>query len=304
MIENSALTAGLYFVDSTFWRHTVWYILLGITTIIELFFILRKVKNRKLIIAIYLTISGLTFFLEMIIYSYFKSYQYFPMLIPQSPSDDSIAGNLFSQFSVCATALLIAVYKLKYYWYLIFAAAYGAIEEIFLMLGIYKHNWYQTWMTIIGLLLVFWITKKIYLKATNRITPFWRYIFIFFGLTALHQHIIVWVQRLVGIRVLSESFLPDAEQSMVVLSAINNLLLGVPIMIIHFSHTKWRWRILVISVLYGAFYAAAKLDLVIYKEGWFLISSSVCIWSMYIFTYIFDKLYGPIDNNSLVLKRV
>lgn len=149
------------------------------------------------------------------------------MLIPQSPSDDSIAGNLFSQFSVSATALLIAVYKLKYYWYLIFAAAYGAIEELFLYLGIFKHNWYRTWMTVAGLMLMLWIVKRMYLYTSRGISPFWRHIFIFFGLTALHQHTIVWAQRLAGISVYSESLLPDAERSMVVLSAINNLLLSV-----------------------------------------------------------------------------
>lgn len=102
-------------MNPTFWSNTIWYILLGISTIIELVLIFIKAKNRKLVLAQYFTISGMTFCFEMAIYLYFKAYAYFPMLIPQSPPDDSIAGNLFSQFSVAATALLIAVYNLKYY---------------------------------------------------------------------------------------------------------------------------------------------------------------------------------------------
>lgn len=283
-------------MSPAFWSNTIWFMLLGISTIIELVLIFLKVKNRKLVLALYLAISGMTFCFEMTIYSYFKAYEYFPKLIPQSPPDDSIAGNLFSQFSVSATALFIAVFKLRYYWYVIFAALYGVIEELFIKLDIYKHNWYQTWMTVIGLLLLFWIAKRVYAGSSKHIGRFLRYLYIFFGLVTLHEHSIVWVQRLIGIRVFSENFLPDKERSLVVLAAINILLLGVIIMILYFSNIKWTWKILVIFILYAAFLIAEKLHLIIYKEGWFLISASICIWGMYFYTYILDKLFGQTDQ--------
>ncbi|WP_143187659.1 hypothetical protein [Desulfosporosinus lacus] len=54
---------------------------------------------------------------------------YYPMIIknPPMPIDDMLMGNLFSQTSVSATALLVAVLNLKYYWYIIFAA-YASIK--------------------------------------------------------------------------------------------------------------------------------------------------------------------------------
>lgn len=279
-------------MSSTFWSNTIWYILLGISTIIELVLIFLKVKNRKLALALYLTISGMTFCFEMTIYSYFKAYEYFPLLIPQSPPDDSIAGNLFSQFSVSATALLIAVFNLRYYWFIVFAAIYGVIEELFIGLGIYRHNWYQTWMTIIGLLLLFGLAKKVYRESSKHIGRFWRYLYIFFGLVTLHEHTIVWSQKLIGIRVFSENILPDKERSLVVLAAVNILLLGVIIMITYFSKIKWKWKISLIIILYAAYFVAARYHLIIYKEGWFFISTSICIWGMYFYTYILDRLYS------------
>lgn len=289
------IVIGTESMNSSFWSNTVWYIFLGITIVLELLIIFLKVKNRKRVLALYLAISGFAFCLEMVVYSFLKGYQYFPMLIPQSPPDDSIAGNLFSQFSVCATALLIAVFRLKYYWYVIFAAVYGAIEELFVYLEIYKQYWYQTWMTVSGLLVLFWMVNKIYNKTADRIKPFWRYLYVFFGLVALHEHTVVWTQRLAGIRVYSGSFLPDKERSFVVLSAINNLLLAVVIMTAYFSIKKWRWKLPVILLLYAVNYIAASLNLIIYKEGWFLISASICIWSMYLFAYILDKLCNGND---------
>jgi len=142
-------------LGTAFWSHTIWFILLGITTMIELIIILLNVKKRPTVLALYLTISGMTFFFEMIILSLLRAYTYYPMLIPDSPPDDSIAGNLFSQFSVSASALLLAVFHLKYYWYIVFALIYGSIEELFLALGLYKQNWYHTWMTVLFLLFFF-----------------------------------------------------------------------------------------------------------------------------------------------------
>ena len=155
-------------------------------------------------------------------------------------------------------------------------------------------------MTVIGLLLLFWIAKRAYMACLKHPGPVLRYLFIFFGLVTLHEHTIVWALRLIGVRVFSENFLPDKERSLVVLAAINLLLLAVIIIAIYFSNIKWRWKIPVIFILYIAFFAAAKFHLIIYKEGWFLISSSICIWGMYFYTYILDKLYG---NNEHCYKN-
>lgn len=276
----------------TFWTHTIWFILLGITTVIELIIIFAKVNNRKTTLAFYLTISGLTFCFEMIILSYLKAYTYFPMLIPSSPPDDSIAGNLFSQFSVTATALVLTVFNLKYYWYVIFAVMYGGIEELFLALGIYKQHWYQTWMTIVLLLILFWLTKHAYRICFTSLKGFLLYVYIFLGLVTLHQNVIIWVLRLIGVQVFSEGVLSDKQHSLVLLSSLYMLLLGVIIILIYFTRIRWGWKIAVIVLLYLAHFVAMTFDLIIYKAGWFWVSTSISIWSMYGFTYMLDRLYA------------
>lgn len=275
---------------SGFWSNTIWFVLLGVSTLIELALILIKAKRPKLMLAFFLTVSGITFFYEMSILSYFKAYAYYPMLIPDSPPDDYIAGNLFSQFSVSATAVLISVFNLKNYWFFIFAAAYGLIEELFLKMGVYEHYWYRTWMTVISLLLLFWITKKMYtsIKHTGFV---WRYIYIFFGTLALFMHANIWTLKLSGIQMFSESFLPDKERSLVVLTGLYFLLLSNIMMAVYFSKIKWWWKSAVVLALYAAHYSAAKLQLIYYKEGWFFIIATISIFSMYIYIFIINKLY-------------
>jgi hypothetical protein len=96
---------------------------------------------------------------ETIIKIVFKAYMYYPKIIMNSTYDDSLAGNLFSQFSVGSTALIIAVFQLNCFWYALFAGVYCLIEELFLAMGIFSHNWYHTWMTFASLLIFFWWPK-------------------------------------------------------------------------------------------------------------------------------------------------
>ncbi|MDT9725562.1 hypothetical protein DUZ99_11325 [Xylanibacillus composti] len=280
-------------MDPAFWNNTIWFILLGIITIMVLAITLLQANNRRQLLAFYLTISGMAFCFEMIVYSFFKAYQYFPMLVPHSPADDSIAGNLFSQFSVSSSAVFLAVFGLGYIWHVVIAAAYAFVEELFLALGIYKHNWYRTWMTVAGLLLLFWLTKKAYLIVNTSFGRIWRFLFLFFGLVTLHQHTIVWVFRLTGVRIFSETFLPDKERSLVVLSGTYMLLLGGIIMIMYFSKFKWGWKFLIIVLLYGGHYVAYRYHLIICKEGWFFITTTISIAAMYGYTFLLDKLYDP-----------
>lgn len=287
-------------MPATFWSNTIWFLLLGITTIIELILIFKKAEKRKLVLAFYITITGLTFAFEMIIVV-LNAYQYFPKAIPpyisQTPAqylfNDSIIGNYFSQFSISATALLIAVYNLNYYWFLAFAGAYCIIEEFFLELGIYTQNWYRTWMTFVLMLLLFWVVKKIYDSSYNKhIKRVWRYLYIFFGLYSLHVHT-MWFFELLGIHNFGRSFefTLDEGGRIIIIVIIYTLVVGSIIMAVYFMKSKWWWKATVILLLYIAHYTAAKLGLMIYKEGWFTPFTTIAIFSMYLYTYILDKLY-------------
>jgi hypothetical protein len=102
----------------TFWSNTVWYILLGIFTLLQIIFILKKADNRKHVVSFLFIISGMTFCIEAIICCFLKAYNYYPMIIPQSPIDDNLAGNLFSQYSDYYNSIINPVCHLKYYWFL------------------------------------------------------------------------------------------------------------------------------------------------------------------------------------------
>lgn len=285
-------------MSPTFWSNTIWYILLGFTTILTLVIVLVKGNNPRRTLALFLTISGITFVcFEMAILMFLKAYVYFPKIFANQ-HDDSVAGNLFSQFSVSASAILIAVLNLRFYWYLIIAAVYGVVEEFFIQLGIYKQNWYKTWMTVIGLLILFWVAKTVNNIFLNHYGRVWRYLFIFLGLCTLHLHSIIWASKVIGLRIFNETLLVDNDSSIVLIAGIYMLLLGISTMIIYFTNVKWIWKATGIFILYLAHYYAEKYQLLISAEGWFFILTSIHIWGMYLYTYILDRLYPQLPRLS------
>lgn len=277
-----------------FWTNTIWYVLLGILTLIEFIFVMVRAEKRKLTFAFYLTLFGITLNFEAIILIFMNAYTYYPMILKNPPYafDDVLLGNLFSQFSVSTTALLVVVFDLSFFWFLTFAGIYGLIELFFLTSGIYSHHWYQTWMTVILLPLFFWIAKKMYTNFIQGISPIYYYGYIYLALFPLDIVVLKWgifaLSRLQGF---NTSLFSDPMKSRHFLFWIHFHLITIPIMLIYFKKLLWGWKALIILVIYAIYYIGYKQNLIIIR-GWFLPVSSITILYMYFFIFILDKLYG------------
>ncbi|SDI26188.1 hypothetical protein [Desulfosporosinus hippei] len=276
-----------------FWSNTIWYMLLGISTISTVIYSISKAKRRKFAFAFYMTLVGLVLFFETMILIVFKSYNYYPMIIHTSPFDDVLAGNLFSQFSVAATALLVAVLNLKNYWILILSGIYGLIEELFLALGIYSHNWYRTWMTLVGLIIYFWWAKKNYIKGLVRgIKPLRLYFYIFMGLFPLDVITLLWGFILSGYQNYTRNLIPDSVRSPYLASFLYYTFVTIIIISIYFLRLKWRWKSGVILAIYGINFIAYKLHILyFYNMFWYVVFSTISIFSIYLSIVLLDYFY-------------
>lgn len=283
-----------------FWTHTIWYILLGVTTIAELAYVFIKADNRKLMFALFLTFSGIAYFIEIQVLLVLKGYEYFPMIADRiSQVDDNILGNMFSQFSVAATALLISHLKLKKYWYFLCALIYGGIEELFLYLGIYKHYWYKTWMTIVGFTILLWLLNILYRKAFRNPGRIYKYACAFFAVYTLFVHAISLPLRLIEPPPF-KSLLPDEDVSVAVNVAANFLPLSISIMTAYYKRLKWPIHAVIIAVLYAAYCFAYTIGYIIYKGMFALLAfATLQIFGMYLFVHIVDRLYRFPKEKSL-----
>jgi hypothetical protein len=115
----------------------------------------------------------------------------------------------------------------------------------------------------------------------------------------------MWLARVLGIQTFSEHFLPEKISSalsviiggkvheVIILVALYNLFLYIIIMFMYLKKLKWFLKVVIICALYAAHYIAIKLNLMYYQEGWFFPFTTIAIFSMYLYVYILDRLYGP-----------
>lgn len=275
-----------------FWTYTIWYILLGILTVCELLFVFTKVKNRKFTLAFYFTVTGITLAAEVTLFFVFGAYNYYPKIILTSYYDDQLTGNLFSQFSLSATALIIATFNLKFHWIIIFAATYGIIEELFLALGIYSHNWYKTWYTVVGLILLFVLIKINYQKSLKGVKSLLHYLNIFFSLITLDVITIIWGFMLSGYQYYSRDLGYNPVASPYLIGNIFSYFIAISLMLIYFFKLRLRFKSIVISLLYGLTYILSCLKIIYFKNiGWLLIFSTIYIFGTYFSIVLMDYLY-------------
>ncbi len=294
-------------MSSTFWSNTIWYILIGILALVQLIAALHAAKLRKLTFAFFLTIMGITLNLETTILIFLKAYTYYPMIIKHSPNpfNDILAGNLFSQFAVSASTLIAVILNLRFRWYLVIAAAYGGVEELFLALGIYSHNWYRTWMTMAMFPFAIALSKYLYRKILEGIRPIYYYFYIFLGLFSLYVVTILWGIQVAGYLDFSTTVLRDSTNSRYFVAlTVFFFIPAVAIMFAYFSKLKVYWRVLPIFLLYLLYGITVRLKLVWMAHGSFwVIAFSTTLW-MYLSILVLDKFYGGPQNKMIRINHL
>lgn len=288
---------------NAFWKNTIWYVLLSLTTIFAIVYSISKSHDKKRHFAFFISVSGLTFFIEISLFGLLKAYQYYPMIFQHiSGLDDGLAGNMFSQFSIASTLMLICVFNLKCYWNFIFPVIYGLIEELFIYLGIYEHYWYRTWMTVTGLIILTYFVRFIYYRTFNKPEKVLQYFLIFTAVFVPHTIFITWPFKLFGYPAFGFLFRNHDISDMVTFS-INFMVLSVIIIAAWFRRLNRRQHAVIIIVFFAVYCLFYLLNFFLYKHiGTLIAFATAQILGMYLFVMVFDRLYGyeKIENGGLL----
>lgn len=279
---------------SAFWTNTLWYLLLGVTVAVQVYYSIYRAENRKQAVAFYFTLAGMTLWLETLLLIFFKSYAYYPKIIldPVHWYDDILAGNLFSQFSVAASMLMVAVLRLKIRWYFVFALVYGGIETLFLELGIYEHNWYQTWYTIVLLPFAFLIARKMYDRLREGLRPLFYYAYVAFSLFALVVVTLWWALSIADIQAGNDRLFADQQISRYGVTVSLHLIISTLLLWVYFSGTKRRYKALAAAAAEMLYYAVYRLGWLVVRPGWFIPASAAVLMATYAAIVMIDRLYG------------
>lgn len=154
-------------MNHPFWTNTIWYIGLFATSVLELVIIFMKTPDRKKTFVFCFAVLGFAYCLEALFVLILDAYSYFPMIRPDDRFFDSVLGNIFSQVSVTASAVLLCVLGLSNRWLLGFAIIYYLTDMLFSGIGIYQHHWYHSVYTLAGFLIFARLVQYWYHSTIN-----------------------------------------------------------------------------------------------------------------------------------------
>lgn len=170
-------------MSNIFWFCGLTFIGLGII----LFTWLKKKNIFTILLVFFLSVSLLTIG-EYIVLTVLGAYEYKPGVFRDYFADDVVGYFWGNYFLWAGAANLIVNFSLGNGWIILISVVFMLIETLFINLGIYKHHWWQTYMT--GILVFFgmniikiWVSKlneKLYKKFLRYITYF------FFALILIH----------------------------------------------------------------------------------------------------------------------
>jgi hypothetical protein len=276
-------------MNSTFWTNTIWYILLGITSVVAVIQIIRKPEYRKFNIAFTFAVLGFVYSLESVLLGvYDGAYSYYPK-ISKNAFIDTFMGNHFSQASICTTLVLLAVYKLSTIWNFISAAIYYLIELLFLKLGVYKHHWYKAWYTFLGLILLAFLIKKWYHKILNS-SRLWSYYLTLYSAVVSSYGLVRGSFVYGKLRIIHYNVFPDVFKDNLILVHIPLFLVINIMIIIYWLKLSWIAKWVVFAGLFLTQFILTKIGVITIRPGWFLIITSVDVFSCYLLVVIMDYL--------------
>ncbi len=279
---------------NSFWSNTIWYILLLISSIITIIVTLKKSENRKFTIGFTLATLGFVYLVEAVLVLVLKSYQYYPKL-SADVFQDSVLGNYFSQVSISATSAFTIVFNLSYIWYFFFAFIYYLIEELFIKVGIYQHNWYKSIYTLIGFVPLFWFIKKWYYKLISSSKRVVFYITLFFGTFSISANSLTLPLKLLKIQIFKINFFGQLSKNHTAAGLIYAFIV-INIMIILYKSRSLPKKVIVFIIMCCLQFILYKFNIIYIKPGYFVIVTLIDLCGIYFWVAVLDHLLRQKPN--------
>jgi hypothetical protein len=226
---------------------------------------------------------------------FFDAYAYSPKIINNpklDPFNDEIAGNMFSQFGVSSSALFLAVRGKPFYWDVVVAFLYSMLEELFIFLDIYRQHWWKTWMTFVGLLIFFTISKWMYAHLVRGVGRRFYYVYIILGMFPICTVCLLWgVLDLFGYMRTTTTLYSDPHISRYGIWAIF-FTFSYPLLVWGYFQKNRIWRITTLALVAIIIFIGYQCHLFIFWEGTFVPISLLMIFWMYFSIWFLNKLYG------------
>jgi hypothetical protein len=217
--------------------NSYWYLGLAILSIFLLVYIIIKTRNIRHLL-LFLSMVGLGYMIEAVIYNFLHCYQYYPKLIKHDPFYDSNMGAIASNaLALPVVATFLAVFRKNWKWLIFFIILFAFIEWLFLELGIYSHNWWRTIYTSLGLPVYFTLAKVFYGKLSQPSKGFFHSILLFLIIGPISGTLHIFPIMFFSIRYYETGWFDHLSQDTTAFSAI--FYLSASLLYVLLTKTKW-----------------------------------------------------------------
>ncbi|WP_166240977.1 hypothetical protein [Paenibacillus turpanensis] len=228
---------------------------------------------------------------EFFIMVWWNSYEYFPRVLPIRYYDNVVGATVSNLLIVPALGTLVAVYRLRWGWIVLFATSLVSVEWLFTQLNIYEPHWWKKGYTWIGLVFFFYLIR-IWLGQLKeghnsfRVISLWMQAWSGVGT-------VLFIMSVLGMRYYQIGFFEDMYRDDVFTSSIMGILKsGVfAVFVAWFKKAKWRLLapVLVFAVDLPLYYAGilmVNIPFWIYTVMYMVLAVLLLWWNSYAYRFL------------------
>ena len=277
--------------------NSYWYLGLGILSILLLIYVYIKTRSLRSLL-VFVTMVGLGYLIEAVIYNFAHSYQYYPKLIKHDSFYDSNMGAIASNaLALPAAATFIGAFRKNWIWILFFISLIAGIEWTFLKLNIYSHNWWKISYTSLGLLVYFHLAKVFYQLLTQPLKGYLHTLFLFLIVSPLAGSFHIMPIMFFSNRYYEPSWFDHRSEDTTAFSAIFYLIACLFYVWIAERHWKFKWLKYVLTALlmYTVNVILQRIGILhslVWWDFWYYVILSVCVLKLSV-TISKHLTYGP-----------
>lgn len=246
------------------------YIPYLILTLISLTLLVSiMVRERQFgMIVLFLSYSGMVYVAEFFVMVWGNSYEYFPEVLGNRYYDNVAGAAVSNLLIIPALGMVVAVYRLKFRWFILFAASLAGVEWLFIRLHIYEPHWWKIPYTWAALIFFFYLTT-FWLNQLRKGIGFYRFVSLWMQAWGAIGTV-MFILGAMGIRYYHFGFFENMYRDDVFGGALMGMFKAglFSIFVIRFAGSRWKW---LAPILVFA------LDLPLYAAGWLIVS--IPFWS-------------------------
>ncbi|WP_264806163.1 hypothetical protein [Cytobacillus sp. NCCP-133] len=247
-------------------NNLLWFMALVLISLWIMYITYKKTKFRHNL-ALYFFTMGLAFIMEYIVLILGGAYTYYPRFFSNQWYDDVFGSSISQAFFIPSVLVAIAAFRIPVKWVVLIIVAILGLEEFFLWLGIYEHNWWKSWFTSIILFVSVFVVKW----WRNRIEGrgfFFQFVTIYMTITTIFQGLTFYLTAILKTHHYTLGLFESPYQDHIAFSVFIWLIYAVLLTVIIMRFYRFVWLALLFFADFSFHTILIKMEILHVSSCW------------------------------------